>query len=188
MLKAMRVAKTLQGYTLVELLITIVVIGILATIGVSYYRGAIQDSYEHRAKAELGTMNNAIKLYTAKYNAYPADATRNIPADLNEFIRGEDVNDEWPNAPWPGSVYDYEAWDVDGNGQVETYQISIRFCNESGSSCKFPSEPWATNFDNYSAYYFCVKGYCRSHQSRPYTHSGYCVNCVNNQAVKTPSE
>lgn len=176
------------GFSLVEIILVIVVLGILTVIGVTAYQGSVRDSYHTRADVELQTLANATKLYATKYNEYPADANRGIPAGLNEFIRGEDASDAWPSAPWPESIYDYDAWDLDSDGKNETFQVSIRFCPAGGpiSACTFPQEPWVQNFDANSAYYYCIKGYCRAHQSRPVTHPGYCVNCPNNQGIPVP--
>lgn len=174
-----------RGFSLVELLIVMVVLGILATLVVMYVPKAREQTYFTRASAEFLTFANALKLYLAKYNEYPADASHGMPAELNEFIAKQDVNSEWPEAPYPDSVYDYDRWDnLDG---LDTVQISIRFCPAGGplSACKFPNEPWATDFDVNSALYYCIKGNCRSHQANPATYPGYCVNCPNNKAIGT---
>jgi hypothetical protein len=107
-----------------------------------------------------------------------------LPAGLNEFIAKTAQGEDWPDAPWPGSVYDYENWpNLDG---VDTYQISVRFCPAGGpiGLCKFPKEPWVTSsWGVDSAVYYCVSGNCRSHQNQPKTYPGYCINCPNHTAI-----
>lgn len=178
------------GFTIVEMLVVITVIGILATIIIVSITGSRERTYLTRADADLSTIANATKLYANKYNDYPPDVSRNIPAEIKEFISSNVPTSEWPDAPWPGSNFDYDAWDIDSDGENETIQISIRFCPLGGDidTCKFPKEPWAAGFNTNSAYYYCLKGYCRAHESAPVTNPGYCVNCPDNLAVKKPGE
>lgn len=172
------------GFTLIEILIVITIIGMLAGLiygyAVPHYR---ERTYFTRASAELNTMANAVNLYVAKYNDYPADVTRGIPPGLEEFLQSQQGSNQWPNAPWPGSVFDYDNWPPDSNGPQQTYQISIRFCAAGDTAtCKqnFPKESWVTSsWDSYSAVYYCLKGSCRSHQSKPMDYPGYCINCGN---------
>ncbi|HKR82485.1 MAG TPA: prepilin-type N-terminal cleavage/methylation domain-containing protein [Candidatus Saccharimonadales bacterium] len=172
------------AFTLVELLIVVVVIGILATITLSVAVPKWRErTYFSKATAETTMLANAVNLYVNKYNDYPADAIRGLPAGLMEFLQVNGQNGvNWPNAPWPNSVYDWDNWPPDANGPQQTYQISIRFCQGSDpiSVCQanFPKESWVTNaWDQYSSVYYCISGSCRAHQNYPQSHPGYCLNC-----------
>lgn len=178
-----------SGFTLVEIVIVITVLGILAGLVYTTLGGRYKEStYYTRATAELNAMGNAMNLYVARYNDYPADVTRGLPAGLEEFVQGQEGIDEWPNAPWPGSVYDYDNWPPDElNGLAQTYQISVRFCDAGDNqTCnekanrylkEYVDADTLANWDSYSALYYCLKGDCRSHSSQPVTHPGYCINC-----------
>lgn len=173
------------GFTMVEIMIVIFVIGILAALVYTNIFNNKEKVYEARTHVEFQTIVTALKLYAQKYNEYPADVSRGLPNGLEEFIAPNDSVDQWPDAPWPGSVYDYDRWDnLEG---VDTYQVSVRFCPIGGplSACKFPNLPWAAGFEVNSAYYYCIKGNCRSHQANPATYPGYCVNCPGNKAIGT---
>jgi prepilin-type N-terminal cleavage/methylation domain-containing protein len=180
------------GFTLIELVIGIAVIGTLAAITYSYavpkYR---ERSYLTRANSEMHTLANALTLYVAKYNDYPADVSRGIPAGIQEFLQ-QNYNNQWPNAPWPGSVYDYDyltTWTYTDPSDLSPpiVQISIRMCNAGDSAtCKANAEKYLkgvvddsvlNNWDSYSSVYYCIKGSCRSHGSMPANHPGYCINC-----------
>lgn len=58
-----RLQREEQGFTLVELLVVIVIIGVLAGIGIPTYRGFIQRSYEAATLAELQAISMAVKFY-----------------------------------------------------------------------------------------------------------------------------
>lgn len=171
------------GFTLIEVMIVIMVIGVLAAMTYSIIVPNWRErTYYSSALNQLNTMDNALNLYVAKYNDYPADVNRGIPPGIQEFIQTQQGNGNWPYAPWPGSVYDWDNWPPDPtNGPQQTYQISIRFCNAGDdATCKnnFPKESWVTSsWDSYSSVYYCIKGSCRAHQNFPQDHPGYCINC-----------
>lgn len=166
-----------KGFTLIEVLVIVAVIGVLSAIifavAVPQYR---QRTYLTRATSELHTLANALTLYASKYNDYPPDVERNIPSDIMEFLQTNGQNDVWPNAPWPGSVYDYDRWD-----DLGVIQMSIRFCaagDETACDKNFPKQSFVSEaWDSESAVYFCIKGPCRASQSQPVSHPGYCLNC-----------
>jgi prepilin-type N-terminal cleavage/methylation domain-containing protein len=167
-----------RGFTLVELLVVISIIGILASIVFSAIGSAKKKAYTSRAKEEFHTISTALELYLNDNGGnYPPDVSRSLPPGLEKYL-GPGT---WPAAPWPGSVYDWDNWaptDLTYAPQSRVYQISIRFCPEGQpTQCKFPDEPWATSFDYYSSVYFCLSGPCRAHSSQPVNHPAYCINC-----------
>lgn len=184
--------KKYDGFTIVELLVVVVILVILSVLVHGTIGNTRDRAWKARADTEMLAMSNAFKLYVNKNNTYPPDVDRNVPAEIKENLSVDNDSDDWPNAPWPGSVYDFDAWDIDGDLVNETYQISVRFCPKTGpsdlSDCIIPNESFASGFRRKSAYYYCFKGYCRSHVERLVTYPGYCVNCPDNQAIKMPTE
>ena len=61
-----------KGFTIVELLIVIVVIGILAAITVVAYNGIQKRAMVAQTTSELATINKAILAYHAVHGSYPA--------------------------------------------------------------------------------------------------------------------
>jgi prepilin-type N-terminal cleavage/methylation domain-containing protein len=164
------------GFTLIELLIVIAILAILSIIVVINVNGAREKAYKSRAQSELVSIHSALEMYANDNNGnYPPDANRDIPPGIEQYLGPG----EWPRAPWPGSVYDWDNWSavsMSYDPKEQVYQISIRFCTAPGD-CHFPNAPWAQNFDYYSAVYYCISGPCRSHNSQLADHQGYCVNC-----------
>jgi len=169
-------AKSLKrGFTLIELLVVIAILGVLSSIIIASLSRSRSEAAFARAKLEFRSIATAIELYTEDTNGVmPADVERNLPPGLEAYLSTR----SWPSGPWPGSFYDWDNWnDIYHPGQ-RIYQISIRFCPvNQPSQCRFPDEPWAVNFDDYSAVYYCIEGFCRPHKEKPADHPGYCVNC-----------
>ncbi|MEK7576154.1 MAG: type II secretion system protein [Patescibacteria group bacterium] len=166
------------GFTLLELLIAIGIISILTTIMLTKLQAVREAATLVRAKKELRVMVDALNIYLNDNAQYPVDVSRDIPPGLEKYL-GPGI---WPDAPWLGSVYDWENWvpsDIAQNPKEQVYQISIRFCPIGGplSACHFPPEPWAANFNVNSSMYYCIQGPCRSHVSEALNYPGYCVNC-----------
>jgi len=73
-----------SGFTLVEMLVVIAIIGILTAILVPVIGGAIRTSHEFAIKADMKNIETAIENYKAKTFAYPTDF-RN-PATLRPHV------------------------------------------------------------------------------------------------------
>lgn len=166
-----------SGFTLIELLIVISIIGLLAAIIFPSLQAAKNKAYLARYKEEVHSLAVAMELYANDHGGYPPDADRDLPPGLQTYLS----SGNWPKAPWPNSVYDWDAWapsDLAYPPFAQVYQISVRFCPlNDPAHCIFPTESWAQNFDYYSAVYYCVSGPCRAHSSQPVNHAGYCINC-----------
>lgn len=60
-----------QGFTLVELLVVIVIIGLLAAILVPGLSGAFRAAEKRRAMGQMKDMEGALKAYFTEYNDFP---------------------------------------------------------------------------------------------------------------------
>ena len=61
-----------KGFTLVELLVVVAIIGILAAIAVPRFTDASNSAKVAKIQADLRTIDSAIAIYYAKNNAYPS--------------------------------------------------------------------------------------------------------------------
>jgi len=60
-----------KGFTLVELLLVVSILGILAALVLPSFQGNVAEAKESAAKSNLGTMRTQIELYKMQHNGYP---------------------------------------------------------------------------------------------------------------------
>ena len=182
-----------SGFTIVELLIVVVVIAILATITIVSYNGITARANTAKAATELNSIAKAMAMYRTLNSTLPPDVTTGIPVEVSRQLRGNDTP-MLDTGTWPGSYYDYEVWDLNGDGTDETFQISIRFCRDTngnpvgeGGTCRFPPDAWAKNFQDISSVFYCLEGYCRAHGWAGNAQTpAYCINCPDNKPIPMP--
>ncbi len=59
-----------KGFTLVELMVVVIIVGILATVAVPIYRTNIRKAMASEGAALLGSVLTAQRIYFAEHNAY----------------------------------------------------------------------------------------------------------------------
>lgn len=80
----MRAAR--RGFTLVELVIVVLVIGIIAAIAAPKMFDTAGSARTNSTKQSLSTLRQAIELYRANTGAYPVAAT--MATDLRAYLQG----------------------------------------------------------------------------------------------------
>jgi general secretion pathway protein G len=80
--------KSDKGFTLVELLIVIVILGILATVTVFAVRGITDQGKKSTCDSDKKTLEVAVEAYYAKYNVDPANEAALIPG----FVKSDSPN------------------------------------------------------------------------------------------------
>lgn len=116
-----------EGFTLVELMVVIVIVGLLATI-VAFNVIPLGDQGKvTKAKADIATIDDALELYKLQNNNYPGTsdglaALLSPPADLadpSRYQKGGYIK-KLPKDPW-GRAYLYAAPGQHGAFDVWTY-------------------------------------------------------------------
>lgn len=101
-----------RGFTLVELMIVVVIIGVLAVLAITGYRKYTYSARNGEAQQFLGAVRAAQQMYFEAYNVYCGDPQPEVwPAQLPSAATGKIAWDS-PDAPLPED----NAW----------YQLGIR--------------------------------------------------------------
>jgi type II secretion system protein G len=77
-----------KGFTLMELMIVIVIIGVLAAVGVPAYKGYTDRAKKAACDAQIKTVKTAVGMYYADEGEYPDGLTA---TNLGEYI--ENITD-----------------------------------------------------------------------------------------------
>jgi general secretion pathway protein G len=101
-----------SGFTLLELLVVILIIGLLTGIVAPRFLGQINRSEITAAKAQLEALDKALQAYRIDTGRYPSTAQGlgallQQPADETRW-RGPYLQGELPTDPW-GSAYQYRV-------------------------------------------------------------------------------
>lgn len=105
-LKLLRYDK--RGFTLLELMVVIIIIGVLAALAVPKFLNATEDAKVSRAKGDIRTLESAAAIYSAEHDGeYPDDIS-----DLSDYVKNVDEME----SPW-GTEYHIEedgtVWTLD---------------------------------------------------------------------------
>ena len=108
-----------EGFSLVELMVVIVIIGLLATIVIINVMPAADRAAVTKARADIATLEQAIELYRLDHMRYPTG-----DEGLQSLVDGRYVRrlpeDPWGNpyrysAPGPGGdPFQVASWGADG--------------------------------------------------------------------------
>ena len=71
--KQVRFMKNQKGFTLVELMVVMVILGILAALGLGSFRSSQMKGRDNQRKGELRSVAAAFELYYNDYGTYPND-------------------------------------------------------------------------------------------------------------------
>lgn len=70
------------GFTIVELLVSITIIALLSTIGLTGYQSVSRGGRDALRKSDLEQIRSALEIYKSEKNYYPASSSECLPDEL----------------------------------------------------------------------------------------------------------
>jgi general secretion pathway protein G len=117
--------KATNGFTLIELMVVLVIIGVLATLIAPRVLGRADEARVTKAKQDIASLTSALKMYRLDNQRYPSTeqglqalavkpTSEPVPSNWKQYI------DKLPNDPW-GKSYQLLSPGVKGEIDVFTF-------------------------------------------------------------------
>ena len=113
--------KRQSGFTLIEIMVVVVIIGMLATLILPKVLGRQDQAFQAKAKSDIRALSSAVKLYKLDNFKYPSSSE-----GLNVLVTAnKGYIDKLPKDPWgndyqyssPGQNLDFDIWTLGADGQ-----------------------------------------------------------------------
>ncbi len=131
---------TKEGFTLIEIMIAIVIVGIIAAISAPYFLGQVEKARVRATQATLRTLKSSLTQFRAEIGQYPEtlkDLVRK-PRDeklarqwITPYLEGDVPEDSWGGRliykPTPGQEHPYELYSYgpEGKGAPKSEWIDV---------------------------------------------------------------
>lgn len=139
--------KNLRGFTLIEILISLVIIGIIISMSTFALKGIKSSSRDAKRKADLEDVRSALEIYRTDCGAYPASLTPGQPLVGSGTCAGNTYMSTVPQDPLNslGYMYAYRSYSPYTTyficaylENVRTTQVNCRvYCGPSLTDCSY---------------------------------------------------
>jgi prepilin-type N-terminal cleavage/methylation domain-containing protein len=133
-MRLVRTEPNRRGFTLVELLVVIVIIGILAALITVAVSAAMTSARQARILLEIGQLSGAIEQYKAKYGSYPPSTKPLLESHIRSLFPRMDLN-ELKSLPQYMNAAEILWFCV--RGYTSDPQYPIAFANETAKRDNF---------------------------------------------------
>ncbi|BCV21812.1 prepilin-type N-terminal cleavage/methylation domain-containing protein [Moorella sp. Hama-1] len=126
--KLRAILRNSRGFTLIELMVVVIIIGILAAIAVPQFMGQSDKAKVAKANADLKTIGSAIEMY------YTAEGEK--PGALSNLVAGKYLASV-PKTPWNGEYY-YSTITYNPSGNNIYVPFTLYYQAPNGSPVYYP--------------------------------------------------
>jgi len=145
-----------KGFTLLELLVAISIIGILISMGTVYYSSAQKKSRDAKRKSDLKEIRTALRMYYNDYQSYPSNNSNHQIVGCgttfswgSEFSCGSTVYmSELPEDPDSSKRYHYLRGSDGDSSNTDAFRLYA--CLENESDPDLDSSDRCSSSDAYS--------------------------------------
>lgn len=99
----MRSRKNYDGFTIIELLVVTIIVGILSTLVITTYSGVQAKNRNSNRQAAIDILQSQLETYYAQYNTYPTLANMNDANWRKNYIK-ESSNNSIKDPRWNDKV------------------------------------------------------------------------------------
>ena len=108
-----------RGFTLIEILIVVVILGILAAIVIPQFTNASQEAAESSVKSQLQTVRSQVELFRVRNNG-------NLPTDFNDLMTPPNGEDPYlQKTPTLPTGYEFVWGDNGDTTNLETIYVTF---------------------------------------------------------------
>ena len=115
-----------RGFSLVEIMVVVVIIGLLAGLVTINVRGRLIDARQSAAKSDIATISDALETFYMLHNRYPTNEegleilTQATERMAEPILQGHSLRDPWDN-PYqynqPGRDGPFEVFSLGADGR-----------------------------------------------------------------------
>jgi len=119
-----------KGFTLIELMVVVIIVGILATVAIPIYRANVRKAAASEGTALLGTVLTSQKVYYAENNTYtPTSGDLNVDTTGNKYFTAYSLSSVGATG--------WTATTTSSIGAADGVTVSMVYTNAAGATISY---------------------------------------------------